>query len=184
MAAQRTSCVLAIDGRSGAGKTTLACDVALATSAQLVHVEDFYPGWDGLADGAKYLVHEVLEPVRAGDVVVPRRWNWHAGAFELGVPVYPGLIVVEGCGALSRASRPLVDVAAWFDVDAELRHRRASLRDGDDGWWDAWRAQEDAFYAAEGSAELADVTLPAAVGVAEALAVLADHGWPSGGQRA
>jgi hypothetical protein len=179
VATQRTSCILAIDGRSGAGKTTLASDVALVTGAQLVHVEDFYPGWGGLADGADYLVREVLEPVLAGDVVVPRRWNWHADAFELGVPVHPGLIVVEGCGALSRASRRLVTLGAWFDVDAELRHRRASLRDGDDAWWEAWRQQEDAFYAAEGSAELADLTLPADIGVAEAIAVLADHGWPA-----
>jgi chloramphenicol 3-O-phosphotransferase len=169
---RRPSRVIAIDGRSGAGKSTLAENVAVALGAQLVRVEDFYPGWAGLADGAAYLATDVLARVRAGDVVVPRRWDWHADEFLDGVPVHPGLIVAEGCGALSRASRPLVDVGVWLEVDADLRHRRATLRDADDSWWADWRAQEDAFYATEGSPELADVTLPADVGVAETLALL------------
>ncbi|MEO8095730.1 MAG: hypothetical protein ABI632_12485, partial [Pseudolysinimonas sp.] len=41
--------VVLIDGRSGAGKTTLARELAPLVGAQLVSLDDVYPGWDGLA---------------------------------------------------------------------------------------------------------------------------------------
>ena len=40
--------LIAIDGPSGAGKTTLARDVAAVLAAPTIHMDDLYPGWDGL----------------------------------------------------------------------------------------------------------------------------------------
>lgn len=62
-ATQRSTRILAIDGRSGAGKSTLARTLAVAVGAQLVHVEDLYPGWDGLRTGAMTLANAVLAPL-------------------------------------------------------------------------------------------------------------------------
>ncbi|SJM51826.1 hypothetical protein [Gulosibacter sp. 10] len=103
---------------------------------------------------------DVLEPLRQGRPARQRRWDWHEHRFLPHEDVQPaGLVVVEGCGALSRASRPLLDAAVWIDGDEAARRRRAGLRDGGDDWWEDWRAQEDAFYEAERSWELADLRL-------------------------
>ena len=42
---------LLIDGPSGAGKTTLALQIGEALGIPVVHLDDFYPGWGGLAEG-------------------------------------------------------------------------------------------------------------------------------------
>ncbi|GMA89644.1 hypothetical protein [Homoserinibacter gongjuensis] len=63
--------VLLIDGRSGAGKTVLARDLARLTGATLVSLDEVYPGWDGLAAGAA----AVPGIIRDGGW---RRWDWAA----------------------------------------------------------------------------------------------------------
>ena len=70
-------------------------------------------------------------------------------------------IVVEGCGALSRAAAPLATFRIWMSADDAERKRRAIDRDGAvfAEQWDRWAAQEDAFIAAEDPASLADVVL-------------------------
>ena len=46
--------VIAVDGPSGAGKTTLAARLSDALhGAPVVHMDDLYPGWDGLADAVR-----------------------------------------------------------------------------------------------------------------------------------
>lgn len=41
--------ILLIDGHSGSGKTTFAARVHGALGWPVIHLEDVYPGWDGLA---------------------------------------------------------------------------------------------------------------------------------------
>ena len=46
--------VVTVDGYSGSGKSTLARALAAADSAwQVLHMDDWYPGWDGLDAGAR-----------------------------------------------------------------------------------------------------------------------------------
>lgn len=147
--------VLLVDGRSGAGKTVLAGRLAAATGAGLVSLDDVYPGWDGLAAGAA----AVPGIVREGRW---RRWDWIAD--RPGEPASvprDGSLVVEGCGAISRASRPLADHAWWLERDDADRRRRALARDGQAyaPHWERWAAQEEAFAAREGSRELADLVI-------------------------
>lgn len=170
--------VVLIDGRSGAGKTSLAGALAARTGAALVHVEDYYPGWNGLAAGAEAIVSEVLEPWLRGESVALRRWNWHEDRFEpAGALAAGGNLIIEGCGAISRRSRPLADLAIWLEGEESLRRTRARARDGDDAWWSPWREQEDAFYAVEGSPTLADLILGPTTGVDELLAMLSERGF-------
>ena len=58
-AASGTRPVVLIDGRSGAGKTTLARELAPLLGAQLVSLDDLYPGWGGLEAGSA-AVHETV----------------------------------------------------------------------------------------------------------------------------
>ena len=60
--------IIAIDGRSGAGKTTLAIELAARLrehhKVSLFHLEDIYPGWNGLAAGIERYVSTVLAPLQ------------------------------------------------------------------------------------------------------------------------
>jgi len=141
-----------IDGRSGSGKSELGHAIAQAwPEVQLVKLDDFYPGWDGL-DAASALVPDILKSLRW------QEWNWSTNA--------PGKwhtldgdrpIVIEGVGALSRASAPLVDHTIWVELDDETRKRRALARDGDTyaPHWERWAAHELRFIARENPVALA-----------------------------
>ncbi len=147
--------VLLIDGRSGAGKTVLARELARRTGATLVSLDDVYPGWDGLEAGAD----AVPGIIRDGGW---QRWDWAADApGEHARIARDGSLIVEGCGAISRASRPLAHHAWWIDRDPAERRERALGRDGDSyaPHWERWAAQEETFARREGSPALADLIL-------------------------
>ncbi|SDQ37982.1 Uridine kinase [Curtobacterium sp. UNCCL20] len=149
--------VVLIDGRSGTGKTTLGDAVAERLGAQVAHLDSVYPGWDGLRAAADAVVTDVL-----GGPSGYRRWDWGTSRQADWTAVDPDLpIVVEGCGALSRASAPLASLRVWLEADDDVRWDRAIGRDGEvfAREWERWAAQERAFIAAEDPAALADVVL-------------------------
>ena len=146
-----------IDGRSGSGKTELASAlVAGWPDAQLVRLDDLYPGWDGL-DAASTMVHTtLLRDFRW------QRWDWatdQAAEWHILDPHRP--IVVEGCGALTAPSRALATLALWVELDTPTRKRRALARDGEvyTREWDRWAAQEERFLARENPRTLADAVV-------------------------
>lgn len=145
-----------IDGRSGSGKTELGrAIVARWPAVQLVKLDDFYPGWDGL-DAASAMVPEILRTLRW------REWNWQtneAGSWHELASDRP--IVIEGVGAVSRASAPLVDHTIWVELDDATRKKRALERDGDTyaPHWDRWAQQERQFIARENPKALVDEIL-------------------------
>ncbi|MFD0689732.1 dephospho-CoA kinase [Actinomadura fibrosa] len=154
--------VLAVDGRSGAGKSTLAEAVAAELAAPVVHLEDLYGGWDGLAGGVDRLVAEVLAPIAAGRRALVPRYDWHAGRWAGPVPLDPPAeLVVEGVGAGSRRAAAYASLLVWVEAPDDVRRRRALARDGDTylPHWDRWAAQEDDLLARERTAERADVVV-------------------------
>lgn len=175
---RRCGRTLLIDGRSGAGKTDLASQLADELECALVHVEHFYPGWEGLDEGAQWLVDAVLEPRSRGEIVRLREWDWYTGGFRDGGELLPERdLIVEGCGAITRASAPFADLAVWLDAPERLRRERARARDGGDDWWELWRQQEDALYAREQSVALADAVLEMPNGADELRRLLANRGF-------
>jgi predicted kinase len=145
--------VLLVDGRSGSGKTELARAIVAESGTQLLRLDDLYPGWGGLAAGSAAVHESVLRLGRW------RRWDWAASAPAEWHDVDLGRdLVIEGCGALSRANRALATSAVWVELDEPTRRRRALARDGEmfAPHWDEWAAQEDTFIASEGPRSLAD----------------------------
>ena len=151
--------IILIDGRSGSGKTELGLAVASALDAQLVHLDDLYPGWDGLEAGSERVAAEVLGVHRF------RRWDWSTSAPAETVTVDRTLpIVIEGSGALSRANRALATLGVWVELDEPTRKARALARDGEmfAPHWDDWGAQEQRFFDRERPDLLADVRVDGA----------------------
>lgn len=141
--------VVLIDGRSGAGKTSLSRLVAanwpVAGRPQLVALDSLYPGWDGLDAGAERALHDILRPHARGLLSTWRRWDWESESEAESHAIDPSLgVIIEGCGALNPASSRLADVRVWVDSPDEVRKRRALDRDGE-GFrphWERWAAQE------------------------------------------
>lgn len=156
--------VIAIDGRSGSGKTTIAGELALTLDAPVVALEDLYGGWDGLEAGVARLVAAVLRPLRAGRSAHVPRYDWDAGAWSDPwlLPV-PARLIVEGVGAGARAVAPYTSLLVWLELPAEARRERQRRRDGShyDPQLERWALQEDDFYERERPAERADIVLAA-----------------------
>jgi anthranilate synthase component 1/para-aminobenzoate synthetase len=163
--------VIAVDGRSGSGKTSLAVELAAALrehrTVALVHLEDLYPGWDGLMKGIERCAAEILAPLRRGETARWRAWDWIAGADgEERLTEPADVVVLEGVGAGSRQLRSLADALVWLEAPSEERRRRALARDGETyaPHWERWARQEDAWLAEDDVLAAATVTVGSAAG--------------------
>ena len=156
--------LVTLDGHSGAGKTRLAGRLARALGrVPIVHLDVFYPGWDGLAAGVELAVDWVARPLVAGTRARWRRYDWTADRFAEWheTPCAP-IVVLDGCGAGSAALRPFASTAVWVDTPARLRSERLRAR----GDWPGyaphrarWEGQEEALFAAERPWEHADAII-------------------------
>jgi hypothetical protein len=158
--------VVCLDGPSGSGKTVLADRVARALGGcPVVHMDNLYPGWDGLAAAVPLLVERVLEPLAAGRGGEYPRFDWIAGRYAetRAVPATDAL-VVEGAGCGSRTPARHASLLVWVDAPSAERRRRALARDGDTfrPHWRRWAQQEQALFAAEGTRARADVRVDGA----------------------
>ena len=94
-----------LDGRSGSGKTVLADALATELGGTVVHMDDLYPGWGGLDAGSAYALEHIVLPLSRGEAAEWRRWDWAASARAEQHRLPAGsAVVLEGCGALSRAA--------------------------------------------------------------------------------
>jgi uridine kinase len=157
--------VLAIDGRGGSGKTTLAERLARALDAPVLHMDDLYPGWDGLAAAAPLLREWILEPLARDGTARYRRFDWALDAYGAWVEVPPSdTLVVEGCACGSRVVAPYLSMLLWVEAPNAVRFARGMERDGEAfrPHWERWAAQEDELFAAEGTRDRADYRIDGA----------------------
>ena len=157
-----TTRVLAIDGRSGAGKTSLAAALAGQLGAPVLSLVGLYGGWDGLERGIDLLVTDVLVPLAAGWAADVPKYDWVAG--EWAEPVVlepPEVLIVEGVGAGARRAAAFESLLVWLEVPALTRKKRALDRDGETfaPYWDQWAAQEDLMLARERTPDRADIVI-------------------------
>lgn len=141
--------VVLIDGRSGAGKTSLARRVAaqwpLTARVQLIALDSIYPGWDGLDAGVERALEQILRPHGRGYHSTWRRWDWERGAEAESFGVNPALgVIIEGSGILTPATAAIADIAVWVESAEPGRKARALARDGETyrPHWDRWARQE------------------------------------------
>lgn len=160
--------IILIDGRAGSGKSTLAEKIQNELFRQgesmprIIHMDDLYEGWNGLAAGAEYLQRFILSPLLTKQTASWQEYNWEIDSrdrwreFSGGTP-----LIIEGCGALNQYTSSIAQLNIWLEVDEETRRKRWLERDGDafDKYFDIWAAQELDFIAREKSPTLAGYEL-------------------------
>lgn len=168
---RRAPILIALDGPSGTGKSTLAAALAAATGAVVVPGDDFFAAeitaaqWDA-RDGSerardaidwRRLRREALEPLRAGR---PAEWypfDFAAGEREDGsygmsaevVRRDPApVIILDGAYSTRPELADLIDLSILIDVPAAIRKQRLAGREAPAflaDWHARWDVAE-AFY--------------------------------------
>ena len=144
--------IVAVDGRSGAGKSAIAETVATGFDAGLVPTDDFFRAdlsdvdWERRSPEARArdcidwrrLRRDVLEPLRSGE---PAEWN--AFDFEAGprpdgsYPMRPGAsrldprpaILLDGAYSARPELADLIDLTVLVRAPAETRRTRLRARE-------------------------------------------------------
>jgi uridine kinase len=158
--------ILLIDGRAGSGKSTFAETLQQQlfrdgeSAPRVIHMDNIFEGWEGLALGSDYLVRFILQPLARRETASWQDWSWVKNQrsswreFSGGTP-----LIVEGCGSLSERSKEHADIAVWLEASEETRRERWIQRERHLDKFDFWAAQELDFYAREKSQSLADLVI-------------------------
>ncbi len=132
--------LLAIDGGSASGKTTLAALLAQRYGCPVFHMDDFFlrpeqrtpqrlaePG--GNVDRERFF-SEVLQPLRQGGPASYRRYDCQTGQLLPPVLRQAGqLNVIEGAYSMHPELSALYDLSVFMAVSPETQHRRILQRE-------------------------------------------------------
>jgi uridine kinase len=155
---------VAVDGPSGAGKTTFADRLAEAlgeagSRVEAVHTDDLLDGWADQFTFWPRLEEGVLNPLARGEPGSYPVYDWVLGRFgeSRRVPV-PDVLIVEGATSARAEAYPRLSFSIFVAADRDLRLRRALARDGPaiESPLRRWMAAEDDYFAAAATAERAD----------------------------
>jgi hypothetical protein len=127
--------VLAVDGRSSSGKTTLVARLQdVVAGSAVVHTDDI-AWWHSRFGWADLLIEGILTPAHSGRPVSyrPPRWDERQRPGAIEVPADCPLLIIEGVGAARRESAHLTDVAIWVQADERETERRNLARVGQPG---------------------------------------------------
>ena len=154
--------LVAIDGRCGSGKTTLAKAICERSDTAVVHMDDFFlrpeqrtperfaePG--GNVDRERFL-EEVLVPLRGGREVTYRPYNAHRQCFlEPARLEAKPIVLLEGSYSCHPALWDYYDLHIFLDVAPAEQLRRIESRNGQDGlgmFQARWIPLEEAYFQA------------------------------------
>lgn len=158
--------IVLIDGRAGSGKSTFAESLQQQlfrdgeSAPRVIHMDNIFEGWDGLALGSDYLVRFILQPLSRRETASWQDWSWVKNQrsswreFSGGTP-----LIVEGCGSLTERTKEHADISIWLEASEETRRARWIQRERHLDKFDFWAAQELDFYAREKSQSLADLVI-------------------------
>lgn len=158
--------VVAIDGRTGSGKSTFATRLArervqAGVDVALVHTDDLLDGWGHPSNFTPYLRQWILAPLAAGRRAKYRAYDWTAERFgtdwrDIG---RPELLILDGVTTASARWRPQLSHSILIEADLDVALRRGLERDGEAIRLELerWRSHEDAHFPADRTATHVDV---------------------------
>ena len=158
--------IVLIDGKAGSGKSTFAEALQQQlfrdgeSAPRVIHMDNIFEGWGGLALGSDYMVRFILQPLARQETASWQDWSWVRNErsswreFSGGTP-----LIVEGCGSLNERSKAHADISIWLEASEETRRKRWLTRERHLEKFDFWAAQELDFYAREKSQSFADLVI-------------------------
>ena len=167
---EKSRAVIAIDGRCGSGKTTLAGLLAARWDCTLLHADDFFlrpeqrtparlaqPG--GNFDRERFYA-EALAPLLAGRDALYRPYDCHAGCLRppVAAPLRP-VILIEGSYCCHPDLWGCYDLHVFVTAPLDVRLARLARRPGVDlaNFRTRWIPLEEAYFAAERLEERCDI---------------------------
>lgn len=166
----RTS-IIAVDGRSGGGKSTFAARLAEALPGAVHVITDDFAWHAPMFAWSPLVLEGLVAPLAAGRDVHyrPPAWDIHERAGAIEVPATATVVVLEGVGAGCRELADAVDAVIWVQSDFAEAERRGIARDiahGENGdeaastaFWHDWMAAELAYQDAQRPWTRADVVV-------------------------
>lgn len=154
--------IVAIDGRSGVGKSTLAAELAARFDATVVEGDDFYAGGVGIlgdspqARAARCIdwqdQRRVLGDLRQGRAASWFAFDWDAfdgrTAEEATVAPPAPLVILEGAYSARPELADLLDLRVLLRVPDSVRLARLLEREGEIGPWETqWHEAEEWYFA-------------------------------------
>ena len=165
--------LIALDGRCGSGKTTLAAQLAQQFPASAVfHTDDYYlppaqriPNWAETPcanmDLAR-LREELLCPARAGQPVHYCAYSCREGAYRPAVLLAPQpLYIIEGSYSQHPSLADLYDCTVFVTCSQAEQARRLQAREGEryQNFVQRWIPLEEAYFKKYGVEGAADFTI-------------------------
>ncbi|MCL2226938.1 MAG: uridine kinase [Oscillospiraceae bacterium] len=159
---EREFVLVAIDGRCGAGKTTLAARLKELCKCEVIHMDHFFPRLEqrtaarlnepgGNLDRERFL-EEVIAPLKRREAFSYRPYN--PQKHEMDAPVEIGLcdiIIIEGSYSCHPALFEHYDLRIFLTVGEPERLRRIKQRNGDEGlaqFQEKWIPMEEHYFSA------------------------------------
>ena len=169
----RRPILVGIDGRGGAGKSTLA--IALAEridGAGIVQMDDLYLSnaqrrSTGAGIGTNYdrkrLVEQVLAPLQAGRPARYQRYDWDLDVLAEWIELDgPRIVIIEGVTSIADDVASCYDFTIWVETPLETCLTRGIERDGESmrgQWEDVWLPGDEAYRAAQSPDARADIVV-------------------------
>lgn len=157
--------IVAIDGKSGSGKSTIGLELARRSGGAYIDQDDFYSGgeieqwslleasdrWDRCIDWRR-VRSELLEPLRNGIPASYIPFDWDVMAMGEGAPIEIALaevVILDGTYASRHELQDLIDLSVLVILDEDTRRNRVKERDGADWseeWFRVWNEAEDCYF--------------------------------------
>ena len=151
--------ILAIDGGSASGKTTLATMLCELYSATIFHMDDFFlppnmrtperlgePG--GNVDRERF-EKEVLIPLKCGKIINYRPFDCKTNDFKEPTEIIPkNLVIIEGAYSMHPALRCYYDISLFLEIDKETQRSRVLKRNIDTwgAFFEKWIPLENSYF--------------------------------------
>ena len=135
-----------------------------APRAQILHTDDF-ASWNEPLNWWPDLEASVLEPLARGELANYPSREWLSAQVRGSRTVEPdGVVILEGVSSARASVAERLTLAVWIAAPGDLRMARGLDRDGEAARldWERWMAEEDAHFAADGTAARADIEVDGA----------------------
>ncbi len=161
---------IAVDGRGGYGKSTLAKYLSEKLSAEIVQTDDF-ASWENPFGWWPLLIEQVFQPISSGACTLqyPRAsWSNDHHPMPVTAQAVTEIMILEGVSSSRKEFRQYVCLSIFIDAPKDICLRRGVERDLLKGkrteaelirLWERWSADEDGYLQRDDPKQHADVVI-------------------------